>query len=49
MLQTKELGCMAASQQITLQWHKGKETYFAHQIQVLASHYQQYEQLPVEK
>jgi len=32
MLQTKGLGRMAASQQIALQWHKGKGTYFAHQI-----------------
>jgi len=47
--QTKGLGRMATSQQIALQWHKGKGTYFAHQIRVLAHYYQRYEQLPVEK
>jgi len=32
MLRTKGLGRMAASQQIALQWHEGKGTYFACQI-----------------
>jgi len=48
-LLSKGLGRMAASEQIALQWHEGKGTYFAHQIRVLACHYQQFEQLPVEK
>ena len=47
-LQMKGCGRMAASEAIARQWHKGKGTHFARQVQVLACHYQLFEQLPAE-
>ena len=32
MLWMKGCGCMAASEDITQQWHEGKGTHFAHQV-----------------
>ena len=48
-LRLKGLRRMEASQEIACQWHKGKGTYFAHQICDLACHYQVFEQLQQER
>jgi hypothetical protein len=42
---------IAASEQITAQWHEGpgQGAHFARQIRTLARHYQRFEQLPPEK
>jgi hypothetical protein len=37
---------MVASQEIARQWHNGMGAHFAHQIQLLAQHYQLFECLP---
>ncbi len=49
-LQIKGVGRMAVSQEITQQWHEGEGegTHFAHQVHILARHYQVYEQLPTQ-
>jgi hypothetical protein len=48
-LRIKGHGRMDASKQIARQWHDGLGVHFTCQIQTLARHYQQFEQLPPEK
>jgi hypothetical protein len=45
----KGMGCIAVSKDITQQWHEGTGIHFACWIQLLARHYQLFEQLPIEK
>ena len=48
-LYIKGVRCIAVSKEIAQQFHEGIGRHFAHQIQVLAQHYQLFEQLPEEK
>ena len=49
MLRIKGVKCMAMSKEIVWQFHEGVGGYFAHQILILAHHYQLFEQLPEER
>jgi hypothetical protein len=48
-LRIKGYGRIAASKEISRQWHEGKGTHLARRVRVLAHHYQLFEQLPAEK
>jgi hypothetical protein len=48
-LHIKGMGRIATSKDIVWQWHKGAGIHFACWIQLLACHYQLFEQLPIEK
>jgi hypothetical protein len=47
-LRIKGVGRMAASKEIARQWHEGEGTHFARRVQILARHYQLFEQLPIQ-